>query len=251
MVTKLLCASTVVALAGAAQAASFQLNLMDAGVIQGSIGAPVTWTPATQASYASSSAVVAPSADDIDGNAKLQFDNYFGMDTNGQSNGGDPNVKGDGYSSNNGLIIVSSDVSTGFGNGQAFGVWGSTSFVNSGTTHFGGADSLFVMNLTLRAGSSDPTTAGVIAEIQDGADSVGGKFVTLKFGAANAATAPGLTGSYYLDWIKTGVTTAQTNATFNGGTNYQIFIVQAAVPAPGVAGVAGLAGLTVIRRRRA
>lgn len=248
---KLLCASTVVALAGAAQASTFQTNIIDAGTINGSVGAPITWTGGTT-SFQSSASRVAPSADDIDGNAKLQWDNYFGMDPLTQSSGGDPSTKGDGYTSNAALTIVDppSGSPSGFGAGTAFGVWGSTSFVNSGNTNFGGKDSLFIMNLTLRSSAGPLDTAGVVIQIQDGATSVGGVFATIKFGSANAATAPGLTGSYYLDFIKTTVTTAQTNATFNGGTNYQVFIVQA-IPTPGAAGLAGLAGLVSLRRRRA
>ena len=174
------------------------------------------------------------------------------MDPLTQSSGGDPSTKGDGYTSNGALTIVDppSGSPTGFAAGSAFGVWASTSFINSGQGFAPNRDSIFIMNITLRASAGPLTTAGVVTQLQDGPGSAGGIFVTLKFGEANAATAPGLTGSYYLDVVKTTVTTAQTNATFNGGTNYQVFIVQA-IPTPGAAGLAGLAGLVSLRRRRA
>ena len=247
MVAKLVCASALIAASGAAQGAGFFVNLCDAGGIAGSLGAPITWTPSAQTSYQASSSLVAPSALDIDGNIKLQNDNYFGMDPVGQSYAdGDPNTKGDGYSSNASLTSPGQ----GFAAGNAFGVWGSTVPIPSGTNFTGGADSLFIMNLTLRVGSSDPTTAGLLVQLQDGGTAGQFLFGTLKFGAANATNAGVWGQSYYLDFKKTTTTTATSSTTFNNGTNYQIYIV-AAVPTPGAAGLAGLAGLVSLRRRRA
>ncbi len=263
MVTKLFCASALVVAAGAAQGAAFQVNACDAGVVPGGTGAPITWTTALGSFQDSRGAggVFAPSADGAANTPGGIYDNYFGMDTNGPTIAGDGNSNTtDGYSSNASLGAVNPGASgstttmSGFRAGQVQGVWFSTAFIPSGSGVFAGSDSLFVLNLSLRPGSSDPTTTGFVVNIRDGANqgdpNNAGSLGALKFGAANASNNGGAwSQSYYLDW--TVDTIAGVNTTFNGGKHYAIYVRTVAVPTPGAAGVAGLAGLVALRRRRA
>lgn len=253
MVTKLLFASSVLAVAGAAQGAAWATNTVSAGVLAGDLGAPITWTHATNGAAFNPAAggLFAPAPDSMDLSINLRTDSYLGMDSVGPSNAGDLSVSGDGYQSNNSLGTTSASVgfaATG-GNGQVQGGWFSTAFINSGA-----GDKVFVLRLSLRPGSSEPTTTGLFVNVKDGADLVDpnapGDLGAVRFGLANASNNGGAWAqAYYLDFVTTPISgLTGNNAAFNGGLTYDIFVV--AVPAPGAASIAGLAGLVALRRRR-
>jgi len=187
------------------------VNACDAGVVPGGVGNPITWTPAAGSFQDSRGAagVFAPDADSAANTTGGIFDNYFGMDTNGPTIAGDGNTNtNDGYSSNASLGAVYPGASgatttmSGFRAGIVQGVWFSISFIPSGLGVFTGADSLFVLNLTLRPGASAPDTVGLAVNIRDAVATGNGVLGNLKFGAANASNNGGLWGqSYFLDYI--------------------------------------------------
>ncbi len=244
------------------EAAGFQLNSCDAGVLPGTIGNPITWTPAS-GSFTDSrgpTGIFAPTADGAANTPGGAYDNYFGMDANGPTVPGDgnPNTVGDGYSSNATLLTIDPVTyppvvtGVGFRAGIVQGPWFSTTFVNSRAhAEFAGLDAMFILNLTLRPGSSGPTTVGLVVNIRDGADvnnpaSAGG-LGAVKFGANNASNNGGLWHqSYYLGWVATQV--SGLNATFDGGTNYTIYLV--GVPGPGPGGCLAIVFGAALRRRR-
>lgn len=244
------------------EAAGFQLNSCDAGVLPGTIGNPITWTPAS-GSFTDSrgpTGIFAPTADGAANTPGGVYDNYFGMDPNGPTVPGDgnPNTLGDGYSSNATLLTIDPltypPVTTGVGfrAGIVQGPWFSTTFVNSRAhPEFAGLDALFILNLTLRPGSSAPATTGIVVNIRDGANGdksgVPGVLGAVKFGPQNASNNAGQWAqSYYLDWVAKPV--SGLNATFDGGTSYAIYLV--AVPGPGAGTMAGLLACRLALRRR-
>ncbi len=248
----------------------FQVNVCDAGVVPGSIGNPVTWTPALGSFQDSrGSSGVFPPAPEGPLTPSEMYDNYFSMDPAGPPLPGDgnPNTIGDGYITIVSLGAVNPGASgstttmSGFRAGIAQGVWFSTAFITSGdqvsipdgtyTGNLTGIQHMFVLNLTLRPGASPPTTNGLVVNIRDGADidqpTANGSLGPLRFGLANASNNGGRWHqSYYLDYLTR--TVSGINATFNGGTSYAIYIV--AVPEPGAGVIGAFLTMLLAPRRR-
>ncbi len=249
MVTKLLSASAILTVAGMASGATFGVNTVDAGGVNGgSLGNPITWTggaaynPATGGDRPPSQFAGTP------GSAPF-FDSYVALDPKGPSVGasGASSTATDGYAAQGPSNIINpSSPTTIFQADRLTGIWFNTSPVQSGP-----GDRLFIAQITLRAASaSSLTTAGVLVNIKDaGTANADGELGALKFGVANASNNGGKWGqSYYLTAIGTAV--SGVNSTFNGGTSFAIYVQAVPVPTPGAAGLAGLAGLVALRRRR-
>jgi hypothetical protein len=262
---RLLLASSAVAAISSSSASAvlpYRFGVFDFGVIPGSLASPITWTgPGDNRAFTSNAgSVLAPPADAIDANPRLRYDDYFMIDPLGQSVGGDPGVSGDGYSATPLGFLISG---SGFGPGQAFGV----ASAGPGPDGLGGIDAgpdgrVFLMNLTLRQGSSAPTTPGAIIQILREGNVPGANYVfsALRFGIENATnqasenvgTLPVLYTQryYYLDYIATPVPASELPASFGASVNYQIFLAQTDVPAPGAALALLGAGSMAARRRR-
>jgi len=257
MVTKLLSASALLAVAGVASGAAFNVNTIDAGQVAGALGAPITWSHGTNgAAYnnGSNGGDGPPSPTLIFNIAAAAFDSYIAIDPVGPSTGNTSSNSNDGYQAlGPGNVITPTGQTSVLGavgtNGSLGGVWFNAN-AQGGFVTSGPGDRLFMSQISLRPGATAPTTEGILANIKDaGTASSDGALGTLKFGAANASNNGGLWGqSYYLDFVTR--TIANVNANFNGGTSYAIYIVALPIPGPGAAGLAGLAGLVAMRRRR-
>lgn len=260
MMAKLVCASALLAVAGAANAAQFGINVVDAGGVPGGLGAPITWSHSTNGAAYNNGSVAGnnpPTATLAQSLPAAAFDSYIAIDSRGPTVANSTSSSNDGYSSagpGNYLGLSSAD-SNAFrasgANGSMIGVWFNT-FVTQSSTDAGFADhALFIGQVSLRSGSSAPTTAGLLINVIPGSstDPAQGVLGTVRFGAANASNNGGLWNQFYYLDVKTR-TIAGVNANFNGGTTYEIYIVSL-VPTPGAAGLAGLAGVAALRRRRA
>jgi hypothetical protein len=263
MLSILLASSAAAAVSSSASAAlPYRLGVFDFGVIPGSVANPITWTgPGDNRAFtAGAGSIQPPPADLIDTIPRLRYDDYFMLDPIGQSVGGDPNVSGDGYSASPISFLVTG---SGFDAGRAFGVASG----GPGPDGFGGTPAglegrVYLMNLTLRVGSSAPTTQGAVIQILREGDVQGANYVfsALRFGIENATNEAGenvgtlpvlLTQRYYyLDYIATPVPASELPASFGAGINYQIFLAQTDVPAPGASLVLLTAGGWAARRRR-
>ncbi|MFM9958505.1 MAG: hypothetical protein ACKVZJ_10540 [Phycisphaerales bacterium] len=245
---------------GAAQGAGqpFQVNTIDAGGIPGgSLGNPITWTggaafnPATGGNSP-------PAQQSIAGNAALQFDSYVAIDPIGPSR---PNINPveppDDYTAlgPSSIIFPTATPTTPFGSSSLSGVWFNAG-ANGGWIASGpapqeplpGSQQMFIAQITLRAGSSEPTTQGLLVNIRDfGTVSTTGELGELRFGIQNASNNGGKWGqSYYLSSRSRpadGLT-----GSFVGAVSHAIFVI--AIPAPGAAGMLSIAGLAASRRRR-
>lgn len=259
MVTKLLCASAVLAVAGAANAATFRINVVDAGGVAGGTGSPITWSHASNGTSYNNGSVAGnnpPTASLGQSLPASMFDSYIAIDSRGPSTPNSTSSSNDGYSSSGpgNYIGLSSADSNAFrasgANGSLIGVWFNT-FDTSSTADLLGAgiDSLFLGQISLRSGSTAPTTQGLVVNIKDNApgQNPDGVLGALRFGEANATNNGGAWGQSYYLAVRTR-TIAGVNANFNGGTTYEIYV--ATIPTPGAASVAGLAGLVALRRRR-
>ena len=256
MVTKLLSASALLAVAGVASGAAFQINTIDAGLAAGSLGAPITWSHTTNGAAYNNGAGSdnPPSPSLIDLSAAVGFDSYIAIDPVGPSTAHTTNNPPDGYQAlGPGNIITPAGQSSVFGasgvNGSLGGVWFNAN-ASGGFVTSGAGDRMFIAQISLRPNASAPTTAGILANIKDGGTiSPDGSLGTIKFGLANASSNNGLWGQrYHLEAV--GRTISGVSAAFNGGTSWAIYIVATPIPAPGAVGLAGLAGLAAIRRRR-
>ncbi|MFM9957217.1 MAG: hypothetical protein ACKVZJ_04010 [Phycisphaerales bacterium] len=257
---KLVCASALLVAVGTASAVPFGINTVDVGGIPGgSLGNPITWTgpagagntgaafnPATGGNFA-------PAQQSIAGNAAIGWDSYAMLDPIGRSTASSSTTTSDGYtaSSPSNALFPTATPTTFFGasgaNGSMSGVYFNAG-AGGGFLPSGPGDRLFIAQITLRAGSSAPTTQGALINIRDFGSPATGSLGLLRFGLANASNNGGNWGaSYYLDFRAT-ATTGLTGA-FATSTSYEIFVVQ--VPTPGAAGLAGIAGLVALRRRRA
>ncbi len=251
--------TSLLALTSIAGAGLYQVNRVDAGGVPGSVGSPIRWTTGVESFEDARGplGVLAPTADGAANTFGGEFDNYFGLDTFGPTIAGDGNPNTvDGYSSNANLHVV--DVGTGgsqsgFRPGRVQGVWYSDVFVNSGSIipQFYGQP-LFILSFTLPPGAALLGTNGIAVNIREyGADGVfsgDGVTVLLQFGHSNANTAPGLLGSYWLDYVTSSV--SGVNGTFNGGTRYQVYVAEGFPPTPSAGGVTAVALAFKLRRRR-
>ncbi|MBN8645471.1 MAG: hypothetical protein J0L61_09570 [Planctomycetes bacterium] len=263
MVTKLLCASAVLAVAGAANAATFRINVVDAGGVAGGTGSPITWTGTTNGAAYNNAAVGGnnPPSQSLAGADSLPataFDSYIAIDSRGPTIGESSDGANDGYTSSGpgNYIGLSSADSNAFrasgANGSLIGVWFNTFDTSSTADLLGaGVDSLFLGQISLRPGSTAPTTQGLVVNIKDNkpGQNPDGVLGALRFGEANATDNGGAWGQSYYLAVRTR-TIAGASAAFNGGTTYEIYVATVAIPAPGAVGVAGLAGLAAFRRRR-
>lgn len=242
-------AAGLAVLAGVAGGASFGVNTVDAGgVAGGALGNPITWTGGSAFNPGTGSDFP-PSVEGILAVANLRFDSYVAIDPVGPTSSTlNPATGLEGYQclgpSN---IIRPTAPTTIFQADRLTGIWFNAG-ANGGFVTSGAGDRIFIAQVTLRAGSSDPTTAGVLVNIRDaGTANIDGELGALRFGAANATNNGGKWGqSYYLDFV-TRLTAPIVNPVV-GATSYAIYVV--AVPGPGAAGVIAAAGLVAVKRRR-
>lgn len=188
MVTKLLSASAILAVAGVASGATFGVNTVDAGgVTGGSLGNPITWTGGAAFNPGTGSNFPA-SPNGIFGNAAVEFDSYVAIDPIGPSTASSTSSSPDGYQAlGPSNIINPTSPTTIFQNDRLTGIWFNAGagggFVNSGP-----GDRIFIAQITLRAASAGTlTTAGVLVNIKDaGTANPNGTLGALRFGLANA-----------------------------------------------------------------
>ena len=264
MMAKLVCASALLAVAGAANAAQFGINVVDAGGVPGGLGAPITWShPTNAASYQNGSVAGnnPPTQGLVFGLPAAGFDSYIAIDSIGPSTPESSTGANDGYTSagpGNYLGVSSSDTNafraTTAGAprvGSIIGVWFNTFVTQSSTAAGFGDHAIFIGQVTLRSGSSALDTAGLLINVIPGSstDPSQGVLGTVRFGAANASNNGGLWNQFYYLDVKTRAATGLP-AAFSGATTYEIYVVSL-VPTPGAAGLAGLAGVAALRRRRA
>lgn len=249
-----LCITLSLSAAASAAFLPYRVLLADFGGVPGiGIGQPITWTgPGDNTSFTSPvGGLLPPNADNIDASPRVRWDNYFMFDPNGASVGGDPSISGDGYSA----LAPSGSFGPAFGAGIINGVIYNVESTFGG--RFAGADGrLYLLNVTLRAGSSVPTTAGIYTGVVEGTL---GQFnnenylPSLKFGRENAVFGvnPISQRRYYLDWIATPVAASELPPSFGAGINYQIYIQQLdpTIPSPGTVSLAMIAA-TFVRRKR-
>jgi len=279
VMVKLVSAVALLAAAGAAQAAFFEVRSVDTS----SLGSPISTSSALfQSTAAGNSTIGGPSADAIEGNQAswglasaanqaLAYDSYVAIDV-GPSFGGDIDVKGDGFQANPGDL---SSIGNPFGAANSISaLWfmdpaGPRPIVGSvNNALFGGADALFVGRFTFRAtGGAIPNGTltlgqnGVAIDIRDpgtlGVGSPATDTLILNFTSFNTPVQIGLdAGSLtnhaaaYEYELRTVVTNV---GPFGAGTArfqvHDMYIVQ--IPTPGATALLGLAGLAAIRRRRA
>ncbi|MBN8645308.1 MAG: hypothetical protein J0L61_08745 [Planctomycetes bacterium] len=262
MMAKLVCASALLAVAGAANAAQFGINVVDAGGVPGGLGAPITWSHPTNGAAYNNANVSGnnPPSQSLAGAGGLPvtaYDSYIAIDSQGPTIGESSTGANDGYSSagpGNYLGLSSSDTNafrSSGGNGSLIGVWFNTFVTQSSTAAGFGDHALFIGQVTLRGGTSAPTTAGLLINVIPGSstDPAQGVLGTVRFGAANASNNGGLWNQFYYLDVKTSTPVGVPSA-FATGTTYEIYVVSL-VPTPGAAGLAGLAGVAALRRRRA
>lgn len=254
----LLGASALLLLSGSVNGAPFSVNVVDAGGVPGGLGSPMTWTHPTNGAAYNNFAVAGnnpPSADLVQSLPAAEFDSYIALDSLGPtqpSSTTEPVVGYDCAGPGNYIGISSSDTNafraTG-GNGSLIGVWFNTFDVPSSPGWLGlDIDSIFIAQITLRSGSSFPSTAGVMVNIKDGlpGQDPNGVLGALRFGVENATNNAGRWSQAYHLAVRPRATLG-VNAAFNGGTTYEIYI--ASIPAPGLTGIAAPAMVTAFRRR--
>lgn len=263
---KVVSATALLAAAGAANAAFFEVRSVDAG----SLGSPMVASSALFQSAAGGN--FGPTEFSIDGNSPGQqdptFDSYVAIDV-GPSFGGGAG-KGNGFQANPGDI---GSIGNPFAvANQVGGVWfmdpeGARPEVGSvAQAAFGGADGLFVGRFTFRSTTTQPTGTislganGVVVDIRDpgtvGVGSAATDSLLVRFNAFGATVEEGLDGGsltthptaygYQL------VQVISTGANPNGSARWEIhdlYVVQ--IPTPGALALFGAAGLAAARRRRA
>jgi hypothetical protein len=240
--------SAVVLFSAAANAAivPYKFAVLDAGVVPGTLALPITWTgPGDNRAFsAGAGSLTPPSADLIDAVPRVRWDDYIMADPIGASFGGDPNVTGDGHTARPASVGATG---TGFEPGRFVGsMYTLSDDGNTGGISAGPDGRVYLLNITLAAGSSAPTTQGVyLAIFAEGGgpniDATATSFPALRFGVQNATNIGRNIGtgqpktslrSYYLDYIATQVPASELPASFGAGVNYQIFLAQTDVPAP-------------------
>lgn len=265
---KVVSATALLAAAGAANAAFFEVRSVDTN----SLGSPIVTSSALFQSTAPGAGNFGPSEATIDASSANQnaaFDSYVAIDV-GPSFGG-TNAKGDGFGANPGDI---SSIGNPFGVANQIGaVWymdpqGARPEVGSvPNSLFGGADALFVGRFSFRSTTTTPTGTlslganGVVVDIRDpgtvGVGSPATDSLLVRFSAIGAPVQSGLDGgsltthptanAYQL------VEVVSTAGPLSGGTArweiHDLYVVQ--VPTPGALALFGAAGLAAARRRRA
>jgi hypothetical protein len=261
MTYALICAvSGLLSAAASASVVPYRVAFLDIGGAPGTLGSPITWSgPGDNRAFsAGAGSLFPPPADLIDTVPRLRWDDYFMFDPAGQSNGGDSAVAGDGYTATGPSFLIGSAFDPGRALGLTY-ILGPDGFPGA----YGGSNGrCFLLNLTLRTGSSAPTTEGVYINIlrENDAQSANFAFTALRFGIENAtnqavdgndAATPYTTQRfYYLDWIATDVPASELPPSFGPGINYQIFVQQTDVPAPStVVALISAAGWANRRRR--
>lgn len=256
-------------LSGAAFAA-FDVRSVDCA----SLGTGVTATADFYQSNAPGTGNRPPTAEAIEAsgpNNYLQFDSYVAIDV-GPSVGGDPNIKGDGFTANPG------DVSF-IGNPFAVpnhlsGVWfmdpaGARPEVAAAANPiFGGANAIFIARLTFRSLTgtfpSESLTVdlpnGVVVDIRDpgttGVGSPATDSLLVRFNAFGAPVHVGLDGGSLTNHPLGNTYELRDSISLGGplpggSARWQIhdlYVVQ--VPGPGCLSLAALAGVISARRRR-
>lgn len=265
---KVVSATALLAAAGAANAAFFEVRSVDAG----SLGSPIAASSALFNSTAPGNGNFGPSADAIElspAQQNLAFDSYVGIDV-GPSFGGAPDVKGDGFQANPGDI---SSIGLAVGPGSVSGVWfmdpaGARPEVGSvSNSLFGGADALFLGRFTFRtttgatpSGTLSLGANGVVVDIRDpgtaGVGSPATDSLLVRFTAFGVTADTGLDGGsltthptaygYQLVEVVTQANNPSGNARWE---IHDLYVVQ--IPTPGALALFGAAGLAAARRRRA
>ncbi len=265
---KVVSATALLAAAGAANAAFFEVRSADAG----SLGSPITASGTLFNSSAPGNGNFGPSGDAIEASAANQylgFDSYVAVDV-GPSLAGDIGTKGDGFQANPGDI---SSIGLTVGGTSVAGVW----FMDPASARpevgsvanalFGGADALFLGRFSFRSTTTQPTGTlslganGLVVDIRDpgtvGVGSGATDSLLVRFNAFGAGVAQGLDGgsltthptAYEYQLVEV-VTQA---GPLPGGTArfeiHDLYVVQ--IPTPGALALFGAAGLAAARRRRA
>ncbi|MFM9958504.1 MAG: hypothetical protein ACKVZJ_10535 [Phycisphaerales bacterium] len=230
----------------------FELNRIDAGGIPGgSLGNPITWSPAHAAYNPVFGGNIPPSPQGIAGNAALGFDSYLALDPIGPSTAASCTTCSDGYTASgpSNILFPTATPTTPFGVGSLSGVWFNAG-TGGGWVSSGPQSRVFIAQVTLLAGTPEPTTLGIIANIRDaGTLSPTGELGTLKFGAANASNNNGLWGqSYYLEVEQRLGPSIFPISPPASAFVYAIYV--RAIPAPGVGVAVALAGGVLAFRRR-
>lgn len=240
---------------GAARSAdaqsAFGVNVVDAGLIPGgTFGAPLTWSPALPAYQSTVGGNTPPTPNAVFSIPSLGFDTYLALDANGPTLASSTSSSADGYQSSGPTGFNPPTGSSGpFLAGACGGTWYNVA-VGGGFVDSGSLNRIFLAQITLRPGSSAPVTDGLFINVRDfGVVSPNGQLGAVKFGIENASNAGGLWGQYYY-LERVGRSVSGVNATFNGGTAWEIYVRATTVPTPGFGG-ALLAGVCVgVRRRR-
>lgn len=204
------CAGACGVVAGAADGAAFQVNLIDAGgVVGGSLGSPITWSGGA-AFNPGGQANTPPDQSAAPGNpnAPAFLDSYVAIDPIGPSFPESASSAADGYTAlGPSNIIGPTAPTTIFQTDRLTGVWfnagANGGFVTSGVGP-SGLDRMFIAQISLRPSSSDPATQGLMVNIKDaGTLNSDGELGALRFGAASATNNNGKWGqSYYLDFTR-------------------------------------------------
>lgn len=259
---KLASAAALLAAAGAAQAAFFEVVSVDTS----SLGSPISYT-GTLFNPAAGSTLGSPAPDLMDLQAALQYDSYVAIDVGPGTPG--TATSGDGFHANPGDLA---GIGNPFANaGQISALWfmdpqGPRPAVGSTTVNskFDGADFLFLGRFVFRSstglaqGSLSLGDNGVVVDIRDpGTVGVGAPAtdtLLVRFNAFNSDVSSGLDGgsltnhptayTYQLRLNESRVTVG----TFNYLV-YDLKVVQ--IPTPGAIALFGAAGLAAARRRRA
>jgi len=263
---KVVSATALLAAAGAANAAFFEVRSVDTN----SLGSPLVASSALFQSAAGGN--FGPSEFVIDGNSPGQqdptFDSYVAIDV-GPSFGG-TSAKGDGFQANPGDIgAIGAPFAVA---NQVAAVWfmdpnGARPEVGAvPQAAFGGAHGLFLGRFTFRSTTTQPTGTlslganGLVVDIRDpgtvGVGSAATDSLLVRFTAFGATADQGLDGGsltthptaygYQL------VDRVTTGANPNGTARWEIhdlYVVQ--IPTPGALALFGAAGLAAARRRRA
>lgn len=244
-------AGMLAACSSASGVTPFQMNIVDAGMRPNSFGSPLVWSPALPAYQHGAGGNVPPTPNAVFSIPTLTYDSYVALDSNGPTIASSTSSSSDGYLSHAPHIVENptSSPSSPFSAG-ALGGWWFNVDANGGPVSSGPLDRVFIGQITLRPGSSMPDTAGLAVSIIEVGDSNQfGIIGRIRFGEEHATDNDGRWDQgYYLERV--GRPVSGLNATFDGGTTWEIYVRASDVPAPGFGAVVAGAGFAAIRRRR-